>query len=70
MIVNDALAVRIATRVLVAAVRGSVVPAAPLLLGLPAVLNVVAAAIGLGRTSAVNTCRQCGYDVRGNQSGI
>ena len=63
--VNSVLAVRIAMLVLDGTVRGPMVMATPVLLGLPALLNVVAAVIGLGRASVRHACEQCGYDIRG-----
>jgi hypothetical protein len=64
MIVNAALAIWIAILILNGTVRGPLTVAAPLLLGLPAALNVVSAAFGLGRASATHRCQRCGCDLR------
>ena len=49
IIVNAALAVRLAVLIANGTVRGSLIIAAPLLLGLPTMLNVVFAALNLRR---------------------
>ena len=62
---NSVLVIRMAMLVLDGTVRGPMVMAAPLLLGLPALLNAVAAGIGLSRAGVKHACEQCGYDIRG-----
>ena len=49
IIVNAALAIGVLRLILNGTVRGPLIVAAPLFLGLPAVLNVVSSAFGLGR---------------------
>jgi hypothetical protein len=66
--INGVLAVRIVMVVLDGILRGPMVVAVPVLLGLPAVLNVVAAVLGLGRMSPTHACTNCGYDLRGLRS--
>lgn len=68
--VNGALVVRIAMLVLDGTVGGVIVVAAPLLLALPAMLNIVVAAIGLGRESSQHACENCGYDIRGLRMSV
>lgn len=60
--VNSVLADRIAMLVLDGTLRGPMVMAAPVLLGLASLLNVVAAVIGLDQASVRHACERCGYD--------
>jgi hypothetical protein len=54
MILNAALVVRIAMLIVEGTVRGPLIVAAPLLLGIPATLNVVEAALNLRRGGRTN----------------
>lgn len=65
-IVLNALIVLWLTKFIVGGtVRGSLAAAAPVLLGLPAVLNIVAAILNLGRQRAAGVCPHCRCDPRG-----
>ena len=51
-------------------VRGQMVIAAPVLLGLPCLVNAGYALVGKGRTYGPSQCASCGYDLHGLEGGV
>ena len=51
-------------------IGGIAVIAVPLLIGVPCVLNILGAGVGLGRGYAPHRCQRCGYDLRGTAGDV
>ncbi len=69
-LVNAAVAIRVLWLVVEGTVRGPLLVGAPMMLALPAGLNVLAAALGVtGRRLPPGACPGCGYDRRGAPDG-
>jgi len=69
LVAGAATAVDVGALVITGRVLGFAAWAAPVLLGLPAAINVAAAVRGVHRRPVPGTCRRCGYDLRGELDG-